>query len=122
MPLAKPCEYPFIMYLLFRFDILVIVDALAVPSPKRTAQITAFVDRDADQPAFEVFLVLGDLLCEQDQTDLLQDIVRVGGIVKIMQSDAVDHIRVSSEDGFSLFGTDFLTHFHAPCFLKFINR
>ncbi len=32
----------------------------------------------------------------------------------MVQSDAVDHIRVLPEDGFSLFGTDFLTHFHAP--------
>ena len=76
----------------------IISEAFPIPSPKRSFQILAFVDRYADHPSFQMGFIIGRITGHQRKTYFLKNILSISGVTQIVQSDPIDHIGILSEN------------------------
>ena len=85
----------------------VIVYAFPLSLPELAMKGFTLINGDAYQPVFYGLIVqIVRALCNQRQTDFLQDVLRVRRIPKVMKSDSIYHIRVFADQMFCFFGTD----------------
>ena len=86
----------------------IVVNALAAALPYKSVKGIAFVDCNANQPAFYVVVVpVGRAFGEKLNTNLLHYIFGVCRIFEIMKRDTIYHIGVLFDYLFCFFGTDF---------------
>ena len=86
----------------------VIIEALAAALPYKAVKGIAFVDCNANQPAFYIVIVLiGGAFGEKLNANFLHYILGVCRVFEIMKRDTIYHIGVLFDDLFCFFGTDF---------------
>jgi hypothetical protein len=104
----------------------VIIEALAAALPNKAVKGIAFVDCNANQPAFYIVIVpVGGAFGEKLNANFLHYILGVCRVFEIMKRDTIYHIGVLFDDLFYFFGTDFrfntplspITRFSIPFFV-----